>query len=604
VSKSGWKLAVVAILVVGTVVGVYFKLKADGDRINAQPTVAIASPRPGCSTLVVEAAPALEAPLIGAANSYASSGRKVGSRCFGVRIQAAASADVEAQLTSTWDTSKSLQPQVWIPESSQWLTHLASQTQANGKRLQVKVATSQPLTSSLLTVAMPLPMAQALGWPTASVGWSDLGTLAADPAGWGAKGHPEWGAFSLAKPNPTLSMAGLDATIGAFLATTAGAGGAATTSTSLDVKRLSDATVQASARRLEQAVLNYGEDPQTFLTNQRHNDDAGTPLGYASAIVTTEQSVVNYNNGGGIGSAPKTPLVAIYPKEGAFASDYPYATLDASWVKSDLRDAAKDFYDFLTQPAQQGSFAKAGFRQADGQLSSEIAADPSIAGGFVRSDGGQLLAAPSIAEINAVRDAWLKIRKPARVTLLLDISSGMGDLAANTETTKLQVAQSAAVNALGQLSPDDEVGLTAFSFGLDSPSKRYRELVPIGALNVDKSQIMTQLSIVVPHDQATLYAATSAVSKAMSTDAEDDHINAVVLVSGAKDADPDNPSLDKLVQELSSLHPRVQLFTIGFSKDADLSALQALSSATDGTAYDASDTSTVEAYIRAAFASL
>ena len=66
---------------------------------------------------------------------------------------------------------------------------------------------------SLLVIAMPAPMAHALGWPATPVGWRDLAALAADRRGWGVHGHPEWGAFKLGKPSPEHATSGLLATI-------------------------------------------------------------------------------------------------------------------------------------------------------------------------------------------------------------------------------------------------------------------------------------------------------------------------------------------------------------------------------------------------------
>ena len=42
-------------------------------------------------------------------------------------------------------------------------------------------------------------MAEALGYPAQPVGWGDLAALAREPAGWAARGHPEWGQLRLGK---------------------------------------------------------------------------------------------------------------------------------------------------------------------------------------------------------------------------------------------------------------------------------------------------------------------------------------------------------------------------------------------------------------------
>ncbi len=55
-----------------------------------------------------------------------------------------------------------------------------------------------------LVLGMPRPMAEALGWPEAEIGWADILALAQIPEGWGAFGHPEWGDFRLGQDQPQL----------------------------------------------------------------------------------------------------------------------------------------------------------------------------------------------------------------------------------------------------------------------------------------------------------------------------------------------------------------------------------------------------------------
>ena len=71
-----------------------------------------------------------------------------------------------------------------------------------------------------LVIAMPKPMAEALGYPTKPLGFSDIIALANDPQGWAAFGHPEWGPFRLGKTNPNFSTSGLNFTIAQYYAAT------------------------------------------------------------------------------------------------------------------------------------------------------------------------------------------------------------------------------------------------------------------------------------------------------------------------------------------------------------------------------------------------
>ena len=54
------------------------------------------------------------------------------------------------------------------------------------------------------------PMAEALGWPGRPVRWKTIVELAANPKGWEAVGHPEWGRFRLGYPHPGYSNVGTD----------------------------------------------------------------------------------------------------------------------------------------------------------------------------------------------------------------------------------------------------------------------------------------------------------------------------------------------------------------------------------------------------------
>ena len=75
------------------------------------------------------------------------------------------------------------------------------------------------IANSPLVIAMPKPMAQALGWPNKPLGWGDVYQLAQDPRGWASVNQP-YGAFTLGKTNPNFSTSGLHATIGTYVAAT------------------------------------------------------------------------------------------------------------------------------------------------------------------------------------------------------------------------------------------------------------------------------------------------------------------------------------------------------------------------------------------------
>ena len=176
----------------------------------AAPGTAAPPPRDGCTTVHI-AASSEKAALMGRiANSYRESGRTVNGRCYDIAVTPAASGTAESNLAAGWDqTANGPAPDVWTPAASTWVSLLKSDLTANDRANIVGDSpTFASVASTPLVLAMPQPMATALGWPDTPIGWSDVLTLARDPQGWAAKGHPEWGRRPLRKRAKPIRPAG------------------------------------------------------------------------------------------------------------------------------------------------------------------------------------------------------------------------------------------------------------------------------------------------------------------------------------------------------------------------------------------------------------
>ncbi len=120
--------------------------------------------------------------------------------------------------------------------------------------------------------------------------------------------------------------------------------------------------------------MHYGDTTLTFLSNLAAADAKGQGLTYISAVTVEEKSVWDYNVGNpsgdpktlGQGTKPRTPLVALYPKEGTLLSDNPYVVLSAPWVDDAKRAAAQAFLGYVQADAQQHAFQQAAFRTFQG----------------------------------------------------------------------------------------------------------------------------------------------------------------------------------------------------------------------------------------------
>src|SRR5207253_1978806 len=123
-----------------------------------------------------------------------------------------------------------------------------------------------------------------------------------------------------------------------------------------------------------------------------------------------------------------------------------------------------------------------GFRPGNTQVP---VGDPITANyGVDASQPQTLLEVPEARVLTTLLDKWARQRKKAQVTLVLDVSGSMGDLADpknSSAGTKLDLAKEAIREAVGLFSPDDNISFVVFSTGLGpQEDQRVLELVPNG----------------------------------------------------------------------------------------------------------------------------
>src|SRR4029453_15212657 len=194
------------------------------------------------------------------AAAYMDEGPTADGRCVRVQVTSKASGGAMAALAKGWDeATDGPRPDVWTPASSGWVRLLEQRTRATD-RPKLIPANTPKIAASPLVIAMPRPMAQALGWPKKQLGWADLLELSRDATGWTRNGHPEWGQFRLGKTNPNYSTSGLNATIGAYFAATR-------LSSDLTEKDLSSPKTRKFVEGVERSVVHYGDTTLTFLSN-------------------------------------------------------------------------------------------------------------------------------------------------------------------------------------------------------------------------------------------------------------------------------------------------------------------------------------------------
>jgi Ca-activated chloride channel family protein len=455
-----------------------------------------------------------------------------------------------------------------------------------------------PFMNTPLVIAMPRPMAEALGWPQQQLGWSDILSLATSSQGWTAYGHPEWGAFKLGKTNPNFSTSGLSALIAQNYAATG-------KTRDLTTEDLAKAEVAQYNRSVESSVVHYGDTTLTFLNNWYRADQEGTALTYVSAVAVEEKSVIDYNTGNPDGvldpgeepRPPRIPLVALYPKEGTLFSDNPFFVLDAPWVSAEESEGALAFQSYVQQPENQQRVLEFNFRPGNPEV--PIAA-PIVPENGVDPDQPQtLLQVPTPPVMVGLLDRWAEQRKGARVLLVIDVSGSMKESAGSgVRETKLDLAKQAAIDSLGDFKSNDLVGLRIFTTGLGDGIDAWADPVPIGPMSQNEGALRAQIEALYPQNGTPLYDVTLDSFRTMYDSYDASRINAVVLLTDGKNDDgevsDDGRQLDDTLAELrrqsqGELGLPVRVFTIGYGADADLSVLRQIAESTNAASYNASD---------------
>jgi len=557
----------------------------------------------GCVVVDMAASPEKIDLITELANTFNDKREEVEGTCVLVRAQKKSSGVATSLLAEQWDeTADGPKPVIWSPAASSWGAIL-NQRLADKGSAPMTSSDAQPFMLTPLVIAMPRPMAAAMGYPETPVKWADILRLARDPQGWATYGHPEWGPFRLGKTNPNFSTSGLSALIAQNYA-------AVGKTQDLTSEDLTNPTTVDFNRGIESAVVHYGDITMTFLNSWYRADRRGTALTYVSAVAVEEKSVIDYNSGNPDGvldpgeqpRKPKTPLVAVYPAEGTLYSDSPFFILDAPWVSAAEREAATKFQQFVQEPANQRKVLKFGFRPANPKVT--VGAPIDAAHGVDPTQPTTLLQVPKPKVMVDLLNQWAANRKTARVLMVLDVSGSMGDPAgADSSATKLELAKRAAVQALDDFKDDDEVGLRIFSTDLGpAQDKSFLDLVPIGPIGRNREMLKRQIDNLIPTNGTPLFTVASDSYRDVLAGYDPTRINAVLLLTDGRnddgDATDDRRQQSDLLNEIrqgstGENSKPVRVFTIGYGSDADMVSLRSMSEASNAAAYNATDASSI-----------
>jgi Ca-activated chloride channel family protein len=272
--------------------------------------------------------------------------------------------------------------------------------------------------------------------------------------------------------------------------------------------------------------------------------------------------------------------------------------LDAPWVSSNEAAAARKFSSFVTEKKNQKRVLKFGFRPGNPAVS--IGAPITTANHLDPDQPQTTLEVPSPPVLAGVIDEWNQVRKKARVLLVIDVSGSMGDEAdPRTGDTKLDLAKRAAIAALDQFQPDDQVGLRVFSTEISGREPTdYVDLVPIGPVSGNRDALEQSIRSLIPTQGTPLYTVAHDSFQKMLDEFDATRINAVVLLTDGRNEDDRNNDLQGLLKYLrgrnegESTKP-IRIFPIAYGGDADEATLKRIAEATNAASYSAVDPATI-----------
>ncbi|WP_433199368.1 substrate-binding and VWA domain-containing protein [Dactylosporangium sp. CS-047395] len=522
----------------------------------------------GSVTATVVASPATATLLEDLATKWSATDPAVAGQCAHVAVSARDTAVMAQALGTEWDAKVGPQPDVWVPDSSAWVRRAS--TAAIAERMMPDLQPSLARTPSVL--AMPKPMAEALGWPDGEISWQDMiNKVAADPQGWAKYNKADWGKFKFGMSDPLQSTSGLLALMAI-----------------LDGNDDGEVTPdeQATLAKLKQERAVYTDTTAQLLDGLSKADKTGAEQGlqYVSAFPALEQDVLTYNK-----SNPHTPLVAVYPSNGSADADNPYLILEAPWASKDKQDAAKAFLAYARGPEGRQVFLDAGFRDPNRVGGAALAGSTFAA--RIKTVPRAVLLPESVKQS---MDTWTALTRPTNVLLVLDVSGSMNEQVPGTGKTRMQLAKDAARSAVELFDGDVDAGLWVFSTK-QAGTTDYKQLVPIGRVGdpVGGKPRRDQMTAAIDKLAATgdtgLYDTAAAAQQAVVDAYQPGATNLVVLMTDGKNDDSTGGlNLDQLREKLQAnagSDKKVPIVTVGYGNDADFASLQEISRVSGGSLY-------------------
>jgi Ca-activated chloride channel family protein len=342
------------------------------------------------------------------------------------------------------------------------------------------------------------------------------------------------------------------------------------------MEQLNSAPVQDGITKFIRA-MDQTPPSSGILMNQcvEHKATCRTLFTYEALVIEKNKELV---------AKGQEPLYAVYPKEALAIADAPMGFFPHSGNAAGAKEQnVLALQQFLQSTDTQNKLLALGRRPADGSGLSLTNADPATFNpdwGIKPTLHQQAITYPNVDVINSALDQYqTSYRRPVHVVYCLDGSGSMGD---NGGWEQLQSAsevlfdQTKAREYLLQAHPQDLTSVMIFNGGIAAG--------PDGSWTVegnDPQKMRTLYNNIQgqsPNDGTNMYSCLQRAAELFQQNAGETRKRLIILMTdGQSDK---NSDADQTIHLLQSLN--VPVISVAFGSDADLSQLNEVSSATQG----------------------
>ncbi|GAB4431903.1 MAG: VWA domain-containing protein [Anaerolineae bacterium] len=466
-------------------------------------------------------------------------------------------------------------PTIFSPSVSHWLALVNYQA---GRQI-FDLADSPPTALAPVVMAIWESRLNAIKEKEGSddIGWEELLAVLNAPNGWADYNIPgNRTTVYYGHTDPFISSTALSTLIAEFYASARANSGA--DFRRLTLEQVNDPTVQQGVRDIEELIRHYSSRTTEFKEYIAQGPD------YLDFVALEENDLI-YINQGKTQYQPPEKLVALYPKEGTFWHEHPFAIPNADWVTDEQRQAARTFTEYIRSEAVQQKVMEAGFRPANPAVQVGYPIVPEL--GVDPNQPATVLEVPDPEVVAAVQSSWQFVKKQADVLLVIDTSGSMdGD--------KIAQARTAASAFLDNMPSQNRVGLVTFDSAPQMYDFNLKQMVyldantlassqPLVSFEGGQSEVRQQIEGLQAGGDTSLYDAISQSIELLkqAREDEDDRIQAIVVLSDGQDTSSMtalNSVIDLIRVNKEDRNP-VIVIPVAYGGDADINALNGIARA-------------------------